>query len=776
MIRSEGPEPQTERELLESRRLFKLVLDSIPARVFWKDCNLNYLGCNRAFAADAGLASPAEIVGKNDFDMSWREQAELYRADDRAVIASGNPKMNYEEPETTPDGRTNWLRTSKIPLLDESGIVCGVLGTYEEITGRKRAEIAFHKLFENSPVGIYRTTPEGRIQLANPALVRMLGYDSFEELAARDLEAAGYEPGYDRANFKRAMEEQGEVRGRKERWRRKDGSFLILRENAKANRDASGAIVSYEGTVEDITDQTLAEEALHESEAKYKALIETTNTAYVILDSEARVVDANAEYVRLTGRASFDQIAGKSIREWTAKHDLERNSAAFEGFLKQSHVRSLEVDHIDEQGNVIPVEINATLVQSGAVRQVLAVLRDISGRKAAEAEKFKLEEELRQAKKLESIGRLAGGIAHDFNNLLTLINCYADFIVNGLPENHPLREDALQVLRAGERAAALTGQLLAFSRKQVIRPRPLNLNAIVAETEDMLRRLVGEDIELMVSLDPRLGQVLADPGQIHQILMNLAANARDAMPDGGELFIETSNVEIDGDLAAQHPETAPGHYILLTVTDTGQGMDPATGMQIFEPFFTTKGLGKGTGLGLSTVYGIVRQSSGWIGVQSEPGKGASFRIYLPRISAAPSPNPSRESAPATLTGGETVLIVEDQKEVLQLAKTTLKSYGYRVLEAAHAEEAILVSGGYPGPIDILVTDVVLPGMNGRELAGRLAASRPEMKVLFVSGYAADVIGHRGVLDSGVEYLPKPFSPDGLAAKLREVLGPRTPPH
>ncbi|MGA2436654.1 MAG: ATP-binding protein, partial [Bryobacteraceae bacterium] len=337
--------------------------------------------------------------------------------------------------------------------------------------------------------------------------------------------------------------------------------------------------------------------------------------------------------------------------------------------------------------------------------------------------------------------------------------------------NDPLRKDASQIQRAGERAAALTGQLLAFSRKQVIQPRPLNLNAIIAETEDMLRRLVGEDIELMVSLNPRLGQVLADPGQMHQILMNLAANARDAMPDGGELFIETSNVEIDRKFAAQHPETAPGPCVLLTVTDTGHGMDQATAMQIFEPFFTTKGLRNGTGLGLATVYGIVRQNSGWIGVQSEPGKGASFQIYLPRVSAAPSPDPPRESAPATLTGGETVLIVEDQKDVLQLTRTALESYNYRVLEAAHAEEAILVSGGYPGPIDILVTDVVLPGMNGRELAGRLAASRPEMKVLFVSGYAGDMIGHRGVLDTGLEYLPKPFSPDGLAAKIREVLGP-----
>ncbi len=771
-----SPEPHVAGELLDPRRLFKLVLDSIPARVFWKDRHLNFLGCNRALAADAGLSSPEEILGKSDFDMPWCAQAEHYRADDRTVIATGQSRVYYEEPQTAPDGRTIWLRTSKFPLLDEAGRICGVLGTYEEITERKNAQTALRELFEDSPIGIYRTTPEGRIELANPALLRMLGYDSLEELAARNLESEGFERSSDRADFKCTLEKRGEIRGREEHWKRKDGSFLIVRESAKTKRDASGAVVSYEGMVEDVTEQKLAEEALRQSEAKYKALIEATDTGYAIFDSEGRLLDANAEYVRMTGRTSFDQIAGKSIREWTADYDRERNWAQFQAFLKQAGVRNLEVDHADEHGNIIPIEVNATVVKSGGVSQLLAMCRDISGRKAAEAEKFKLEEELRQAKKLESIGRLAGGVAHDFNNLLTLINCYAEFIVNGLRPDDPLREDASQIQKAGERAAALTRQLLAFSRKQVLQPRTLNLNAMVGETEDMLRRLLGEDIDLITKLDPGLGEVMADPGQIHQILMNLSANARDAMPDGGKLIIETRNIEVDSDFSARHPETVPGPYVLLTVADTGQGIDEATCAQIFEPFFTTKVLGKGTGLGLSTVYGIVRQSSGWIGVESELGKGATFRIYLPRIPTKPLPDKKREVTPSNLAHGETVLVVEDQKEVLQLTHTALGSYGYVVLEAANGEEAVLVARRHSGPIHVLVTDVVLPGMNGRELAGQLAVSRPEMKVLFVSGYSESVISHRGVLDSGIEYLPKPFTPEGLAAKVREVLGTKAPAH
>jgi two-component system cell cycle sensor histidine kinase/response regulator CckA len=359
------------------------------------------------------------------------------------------------------------------------------------------------------------------------------------------------------------------------------------------------------------------------------------------------------------------------------------------------------------------------------------------------------------------------------NNLLTVINGYSDFLLTGLSNTDPLRQYAGQIRDAGERAAALTRQLLAFSRKQVIQPRAVDLNKTVRASEQMLQRLIGEDITLETHLDGSLGAVTADPDQIQQVIMNLVVNARDAMPDGGKLVIETINVELnDKRSAAIHPEMVPGDYILMTVTDTGQGMDWTTRQRIFEPFFTTKELGKGTGLGLATVYGIIRQSGGWIDVWSEVRAGSSFKIYLPRTDGIPVVQP-KESSENAESGSGTILVVEDQKAVLSFTKAALMQYGYHVIEASTGDEAIDVAKKYSGEILLLVTDVVLRGMNGRELSERLMEVRPNLKVLFVSGHSADVITHRGVLNRGVAFLPKPFSPVELGSKVRDVLASRT---
>jgi CheY-like chemotaxis protein len=381
---------------------------------------------------------------------------------------------------------------------------------------------------------------------------------------------------------------------------------------------------------------------------------------------------------------------------------------------------------------------------------------------------------LRQAQKLESIGRLAGGVAHDFNNLLTVINGYSGFLLNSLDVSDPLRRFAEAIGNAGERAASLTKQLLAFSRKQVIEPRLLNLNTTIRDAMPLLQRLIGEDIAFTARLDAFLEQVMADPDQIHQVLMNLVVNARDAMPDGGRLEVETANVEIGEDDAGNRHDALPGRYALMTVTDTGHGMDETVRQQVFEPFFTTKEFGKGTGLGLSTVYGIVRQSGGWIDVRSEVGVGTSFRVYLPRMDGRPLPERT-EAGASTEEGNETILLVEDQDAVRSFTSTALKRYGYRVVEASDGEEAIAVAGRHPERIHLLLTDVVLPGMNGKELSEHLTALRPGLKVLFTSGYTADVIAHRGVLDEGMGFLHKPYSLDQLAAKVRELLsGPPEP--
>ncbi len=398
----------------------------------------------------------------------------------------------------------------------------------------------------------------------------------------------------------------------------------------------------------------------------------------------------------------------------------------------------------------------------GTSRHVLGVATEITQRKA-------LETQLVQSQKMEAIGRLAGGLAHDFNNLLTAMLGSTDLLLEVLGPEHPGREDVDAVREAALRAAELTRQLLAFSRQQVLTPRVLDLNALVADIEKILRRLIGEDVELRTALAPALGAVRADPSQLEQVVMNLAVNARDAMPRGGKLTIETANVELDEAYAREHPPVTPGRYVLLAVSDTGMGMDAKTKSHLFEPFFTTKEQGKGTGLGLSTVYGIVKQSGGYIWVYSEPGHGTTFKIYLPRVEAkvetvAPAPAPA-----GSLSGSETVLVAEDHDDVRRLTQKVLASRGYTVLVSANGPEALRVAAQHAAPIHLLVTDVVMPGMSGREVGLLLAPRRPEMRVLYLSGYADESIVHHGVLEPGLAFLQKPFTPEGLARKVREVL-------
>jgi len=385
------------------------------------------------------------------------------------------------------------------------------------------------------------------------------------------------------------------------------------------------------------------------------------------------------------------------------------------------------------------------------------------------AERKRLEEQFRQAQKIESIGQLTGGIAHDFNNLLTVIMGYSELMLNSLPSDAPLRDHVEQIKEAGKRASLLTQQLLAFSRKQVLQPRVLDLNAVLTNLDRMLQRLIGEDINLVTVPAPGLGRVHADPGQIEQVIMNLAVNARDAMPQGGKLTIETANVELDDAYAHEHISVKPGPYVMVAVSDTGCGMDTETKARLFEPFFTTKEPGKGTGLGLSTVYGIVKQSDGNIWVYSEPGRGTTFKIYLPVVEGMVETVEPGAVHTKSVRGSETILLVEDENSVRRLAHSILRANGYTVLEARQSKEALLLSGQHEGPIHLMVTDIVMPGMSGRDLAERLKPSRPNMQVLFMSGYTDKAIVHHGELDPGTAFLQKPFTPEALARKVREVL-------
>jgi two-component system cell cycle sensor histidine kinase/response regulator CckA len=380
-----------------------------------------------------------------------------------------------------------------------------------------------------------------------------------------------------------------------------------------------------------------------------------------------------------------------------------------------------------------------------------------------------LEEQFRQAQKMEAVGRLAGGVAHDFNNLLTAITGYSDLLLLDLDPQDVLRQDVAEIKRAALAAADLTRQLLAFSRRQVLAPRVINLNAVISGAQKLLGRLIGEDVKVETSLDSALASVRADPGQLEQVIMNLAVNARDAMPNGGLLTIETANVMVDAEFAPERPGPASGPHVVMAVSDTGIGMDEETKARIFEPFFTTKEVGKGTGLGLATVYGIVKQSDGFIWVYSEPGTGSTFKIYLPRVDEPAESLESAERPARSLHGTETIMVAEDTAAVRAVLRDVLERHGYTVVEAASGREALQLAGRRSGGIDLLVTDVVMPELSGRDLVRELRAAKPDLKVLYMSGYTDDAVLRQGMLEPGAEFIQKPFRPDDLARRIRDLL-------
>ncbi len=510
-----------------------------------------------------------------------------------------------------------------------------------------------------------------------------------------------------------------------------------------------------------------AEEELRESEERYRQLVERNLAGVfrIALDPrtlEGRILDCNDAFARIFGYPSREEI----IASWAA--DLYLNPADGGGLLSQLREKKTLTNHEvrlwRKDGSPAWVLQNVSLIEPQDSLPILieGTLIDITERKH-------LEDQLRQSQKMEAVGRLAGGVAHDFNNLLTIIMGYSQLLLDRLGPGEAMRWQVDEIKKAGERAASLTRQLLAFSREQVLKPHILDLNSVVANMEKMLRRLIGEDIELVTVPGANLGRVKADPGQIEQVLMNLAVNARDAMPQGGKLTIETGNVDLGEGYARSHVTVRPGPYVMMAVSDTGCGMDAETQSHIFEPFFTTKDKDKGTGLGLATVYGIVKQSGGYIWVYSEPGRGSTFKVYLPQVQEAAEAAESEKAIPAPMRGTETILVVEDEESVRSLVRGVLQAHGYTVLEARRGDEALQVSDRHKGLIHLLLTDVVMPQMSGRDLAARLVASHSESRVLYMSGYTDRAILHQGVLDAKTHFIGKPFTPDALARKVREVL-------
>jgi PAS domain S-box-containing protein len=771
---------ELEEELSRAQEMLRLVLDTIPQRVFWKDANSVYLGCNAAFAQDMGLADPAQIAGKSDVELPSREQADHYVADDREVVSDGVPKLDYEESQLRADGSQGWLKTSKVPMFDDEGRVVGMLGTYEDITDRVHAQQALREsehfladILENIPAMVFvKDARDLRFVRVNPAAERGLGYTR-DELVGTD---SGDLAPADESAFFASVERQVLATGKaieiaEEALTTPHRGLRIFHTTKLPIFDEQGQARYVLGISEDITDLKAAEDARHEVEARYRHIVDTI-TDYVV---SVKIEGGRA--VSISHGAGCVAVTGYSAEELSADHGLwlslvvpeDRDVAAdrIERILSGQRTSPLEHRIVRKDGAVRWVRHTPVLRFDGEGTPVAyeGVIQDITDQRA-------LQEQLLQAQKMDGIGRLAGGVAHDFNNLLTAILGYVEMckldLPPELPADHPARLDLQEVATAGERAASLTRQLLAFASRQIVAPVRLDLSAVVAESLKMLQRLLGEHIEIETALDPGLGTVEADAAQIQQLLVNLTVNARDAMPDGGRLLIETADETIDEESARAHQGAIPGPYVLLAVADTGVGMTEEVLAHLFEPFFTTKELGKGTGLGLATCHGIVRGMGGHIRVYSELGRGTTFRIYLPRRTGAADPQPLPASQRSTPNGVETVLVVEDEPHVRRLAVLGLRAHGYVVLEAADGAEAIQIAGRMGATIDVIVSDVIMPRMSGPELLERLTAIAPGARAVLMSGHAeSTVLTERP--DVHWTFLPKPFTPERLARKVREVL-------
>ena len=630
-------------ELQESQQMLQLVMDTIPIRLFWKDKNYKYLGCNQACASDAGLESPEQIIGKNDFELSWKETAPLYRADDMEIIQKNISKVNYEEPQVREDGTSSWVRTTKIPLHNQQGEIIGLFGSYEDITEKKRAEEALweserrYKMATNAGrVGVWDLEIKTGEMYIDPILKALLGYDDHEI-----------------DNHQKAWEK------------------LIHPEDRPKVKEETSAF----------------------------------------------------------------------IQGMISNFDIQYRMVHRQGQLKWFSVR----------GTVLKDKNNKPY-------RMVGTNTDITNQVEMEQEQENMRTQLLQAQKMEAVGTLAGGMAHDFNNLLTTIKGYADISISGLKEDDVLYRNFKQIQKAVKRASALTNQLLLFSRKQLPEPASININETIKNLLILLDRVISEDVHIQTDLHPEIWKIWADEGNIEQVIMNLAVNSRDAMPQGGDIKIKTENVILKEEDCISIPKSRPGQFVHLIFSDNGIGMRMDVLRHIFEPFFTTKEMGKGTGLGLSVIYGIISQHQGWINVSSTEGKGTTFELFIPASFAKPSEELETPVAQSDLQGkGELILLVEDEEGIREFIIGLLEDNNYQVLAAANFSDALQYFKKYKTKIDLIFTDVVLPDRSGLELVEEILIANPKIGIILTSGYAGDKTNWELIQAKGFRFLKKPFA-------------------
>ncbi|HEV7684382.1 MAG TPA: response regulator [Pyrinomonadaceae bacterium] len=820
---AEDEKAQLTVEVASQRRRLKNIVASVPG-VVWEawgqpdvasqriDFVSDHVTTMLGYSVDEWLSTPnfwLSIVHPDDRDKAAAEAA--------ANFAGGKNTNTQEFRWLAKNGAAVWVQAKSAVINDDHGAPAGMRGVTIDITDRKRAEESlrlseerYRFLFASNPIPMWVYDLETLSFLeVNDAAVLRYGYsrDEFLSMTIKDIRPPEDVPALlaSVSQVSGGLNEAGVWKHRK-----KDGQDIDVEitshELLFAGRRAE-LVLPYDVTERTRNEQTQVRRAAHLAlRADVSAALSNSDTplrSILELCTEAIVKDLGAAFARIWTLNKEENVLELQASAGTYTHIDGPHGRVAVGTYKIGRIAEQRRPHISNEVQTDPevsdhewairegmiafagypllVEDRLVGVMAMFARQkladdsldVLASMADVISqgieRKRVEEALHASEEQLRQSQKLEAIGQLAGGIAHDFNNLLTVITGYSELTIKRLPTEDRLRQNVEEIKKAGDRAAGLTRQLLAFSRKQVLQPKVLNLNGVVSELEKMLRRLIGEDIGLRTVLESDLGSVKADPGQIEQIIMNLAVNARDAMPQGGKLTIETTNIYLDENYARNHIAVIPGPYVMLAVSDTGSGIDSVTQARIFEPFFTTKEAGKGTGLGLSTVYGIVKQSGGNIWLYSEVGQGTTFKVYLPRVDEGAEEYKRSAESEETFQGAETILVAEDEEMVRKLAVQVLEMHGYRVLEAANGGAALLICERHKEPIQLLITDVIMPEMSGRELAERLAQLRPEMKVLYMSGYTDNAIVHQGVLDDGANFIQKPFPTEALARKVRDVL-------
>lgn len=620
----------------------------------------------------------------------------------------------------------------------------------------KEYESRYQDLFNKVPVGLFRASPDAKLIDVNPALLKMGGYPDKESCLAIDIRNTCVHK-EDFSRFIDLLMKHGTVHNFETQMYRTDGNIGWTEVNAQVVLNDRGEIAYFDGSIKDITERKEAERVAEESTHLNQVLIDNLPCVALLLRPHTREIVASNR-----AGSEIGAVPGKTCFSTWGQRMEPCPWCLAPGVWERGEAQHQVVETEETIWDAYWIPVASDLYMHFAF--------DVTETKRMEKLLREKEEQFLQAQKMEAVGRLAGGVAHDFNNILTAINGYSDLVLSRLTQADPLGNEVKEIRKAGERAASLTRQLLAFSRRQILQPKILNLNSIIASVGSLLERLIGSDIELKILLAEKLGSVKADPGQIEQIIMNLVINSRDAMPKGGKIFLETSNQEIKEDYFREKAFVRAGRYVTLAVSDTGSGMDDVTKSRLFEPFFTTKEVGKGTGLGLATVYGIVKQSGGYIWCYSEVDRGTTFKVYLPTVPEEADATPISRNIPKKVSGGtETILVVEDEEAVRLLISNTLSLQGYNVLQAVNGAKALELSNEYKGHIHLVVTDVVMPGMTGPELVERISDIRPDMKILYMSGYTDGTISQQGLLDGEIAFIEKPFGIELLAQKVREVL-------